>query len=51
LLVPFLSKVLQDVCYLAHNVRALGFASSVAEAIELAAKYLSLLGVQRLGPS
>jgi hypothetical protein len=50
LLNPFLSKVFQDVRDLTHDVRTLGLASSVAEAIELPAKCLRLRGVQRPGP-
>jgi hypothetical protein len=58
LLVPLLVKVFQDVRDLAHNVRtarcstrpALGLASSAAEAIELAPKYLRLRGIQRPSP-
>jgi hypothetical protein len=59
LLVPLLVEIFQDVRDLAHNVRtarrtarpALGLASCAAGAIELAAKYLRLLGIQRPGPS
>ena len=52
-------QVFQDVRDLAHDGRAarrtarpaLGLASSTVDAIELAAKYLRLLGIQRPGPS
>ena len=60
LVVPLLVKVFQDVRNFAHNVRtarrtstarpALGLISFTAEAIELAAQNLRLLGPQRPCP-